>query len=113
MELKDIIDIQKIFDTSHNKNFNWAEDITEENLQGLQFLTLSLAGEVGELVNCVKKVIRGDEKFESSKVKIKEELTDVFIYTIKLAYQMNIDLEESYLQKLEINKTRFKSFEDI
>ena len=113
MELKEIIRIQNTFDKSHNKNFNWAEDISEENLQGLQFLTLSLAGEVGELANCVKKIIRGDEQFELSKDKIREELTDVFIYTIKLAYQMNIDLEESYLQKLEINKTRFKSFEDI
>lgn len=111
MELKEIIKLQKEFDSKHKINFNWAEEISEKNLEHLQFLVLSLAGEVGEMANCVKKVIRGDEQYLSSKDKITEELTDVFIYVLKLAYQMNVDLEGSYLQKLDINKSRFKSFE--
>ncbi len=111
MELKEIIKLQKEFDLKHKINFNWAEEISEKNLEHLQFLVLSLAGEVGEMANCVKKVIRGDEQYLTSKDRITEELTDVFIYVLKLAYQMNVDLERSYLQKLEINKSRFKSFE--
>ena len=111
MELKEIIKLQKEFDSKHKINFNWSEEISEKNLEHLQFLVLSLAGEVGEMANCVKKVIRGDEQYLSSKHRITEELADVFIYVLKLAYQMNVDLEGSYLQKLEINKSRFKSFE--
>lgn len=112
MELKEIINLQKEFDAKHKINFNWAEAISEKNLQYLQFLVLSLAGEVGEMANCVKKVIRGDEQYEAAKDIISEELTDVFIYVLKLAYQMNVDLEDGYLRKLEINKSRFKSFEE-
>ena len=111
MELKDIIKLQKEFDSKHKIHFNWAEEVSEKNIHILQFLVLSLAGEVGELANCVKKVVRGDENLASSKDRISEELTDILIYVLKLAYQMNIDLEESYLQKLETNKSRFKSFE--
>lgn len=111
MELKEIIKLQKEFDSKHKIHFNWAEEISEKNTQHLQFLVLSLAGEVGEMANCVKKVVRGDEEYETSKGRIAEELTDVFIYVLKLAYQMNVDLEENYLQKLEANKSRFKSFE--
>ena len=112
MELKEIIKLQKEFDSKHKIHFNWAEEISEKNLPHLQFLVLSLAGEVGEMANCVKKVVRGDEKYTTSKERIAEELTDVFIYVLKLAYQMNIDLEENYLRKLEINEERFKSFEE-
>ncbi|NOT37620.1 MAG: nucleotide pyrophosphohydrolase [Saprospiraceae bacterium] len=111
MELKEIIELQKEFDSKHKIKFNWAEEISEKNIAHLQFLVLSLAGEVGELANSVKKVVRGDEELETSKVKIAEELTDVFIYVLKLASQMNIALEENYLQKLETNKSRFKPFE--
>jgi len=111
MEFKEIIKLQKEFDSKHQIKHNWAQEITEENFQQLQFLVLSLAGEVGEMANCVKKVVRGDQQYDTSKERIAEELTDVFIYVLKLAYQMDIDLESSYLQKLEINKSRFKSFE--
>ena len=112
MKLKEILKLQKEFDKKHKINFNWAEDISGKNLHQLQFLVLCLTGEVGELANLVKKVVRGDEQYEPTKGRITEELTDVFIYVLKLAYQMNVDLEASYLQKLEINKTRFKSFEE-
>lgn len=112
MDLKEIIKLQKEFDSKHKIHFNWATEVSEKNIQQLQFLVLSLAGEVGEMANCVKKVVRGDENLVSSKDSISEELTDVFIYVLKLAYQMNIDLEKTYLQKLEANKLRFKSFEE-
>jgi NTP pyrophosphatase (non-canonical NTP hydrolase) len=112
MELNHIIELQKEFDKNHKINFNWAEEISKDNLQHLQYLIIALAGEVGEMANCVKKVLRGDEQFESSKSNIEGELTDVFIYTIKIAYQMNIDLEKSYTKKLEINRSKFKPFEE-
>lgn len=112
MEFKKIIQLQKDFDANHKIRFNWAQEVSEKNIEHLQFLVLSLAGEVGEMANCVKKVVRGDEEYTTSKEKLSEELADVFIYVLKLAYQLNIDLEKAYFQKLKINEERFKAFEN-
>ena len=113
MELSEIIKIQKEFDSQHKVNFNWADRITGDDSSQLQFLTIALMGEVGEMANCVKKIMRGDMQFEEQKSHIADELIDVFIYTIKLAYQMDIDLEAAYLKKLEYNKKRFEQFKTI
>jgi NTP pyrophosphatase (non-canonical NTP hydrolase) len=111
MELQDIVNLQKDFDATHQINFPWSEPVTEKNPELLSFLVLSLSGEVGELANNVKKVIRGDRSLSDAKNEISEELTDVFIYILKLSYQLDIDLEQAYLQKLNINRQRFKPFE--
>lgn len=111
MDLKEIVKLQQEFDAKHKTNFNWDESISEENLQLLGYLTLSIFGEVGEMANIVKKILRGDADYELSKPRLNDELADIFIYVLKLSYQMDIDLEEIFLKKLEINKSRFKSFE--
>jgi NTP pyrophosphatase (non-canonical NTP hydrolase) len=111
MELRELINLQRQFDLQHFTKFRWSAEISSENLQQLQYLMISLAGEVGELANCIKKVIRGDKEYDVSKAEINEELVDVFIYVLKLAYQMNVDLESNFLHKLEKNKLRFKPYE--
>ena len=40
-----------------------------------------------------------------------DELADVFIYVIKLADQLGIDLEQAFLEKVELNKERFRKYE--
>ncbi|KAA6322411.1 hypothetical protein EZS27_028040 [termite gut metagenome] len=110
MELSAILKIQKDFDSQHKINFNWDEHITEDNLLQLQFLMIALMGEVGEMANYIKKIVRGDMKYEQQKNHISEELVDIFIYVIKLTYQMDIDLESEYFKKLEFNKIRFNEF---
>lgn len=113
MEFKDLVELQKEFDKKHQSTFNWSVPIDESNLDVLAFLLISLIGEVGEASNIVKKIIRGDFSFNEKKSALSEEFADVMIYLFKIAYQLNIDLEKEYLKKLEINKERFKIFEEV
>ena len=72
---------------------------------------MCLVGEVGEFANELKKVVRGDVPYEERKAALAEELTDTFIYLMKIAAQTGIDLEAEYLKKLEKNQHRFPSLE--
>lgn len=105
-----IIELQKKFDECHSGNFKWSEKITDNNIHILEHIMLSMVGEFGEAANLVKKVIRGDNGIEDIRAELTEEVIDIFIYVIKLIYQLDIDLEKSYIQKMEKNQIRFKSY---
>jgi NTP pyrophosphatase (non-canonical NTP hydrolase) len=112
MEIKELTQLQQEFDSRHESNFPWSEAISANNLETLQYLALALCGESGEVANAVKKVIRGDISYEEQRGAVISEVTDVFIYVLKLAYQMGFDLEGAYLGKMEINRARFKPYEN-
>ena len=40
-----------------------------------------------------------------------EEMADMFIYMMKLSYQMGIDLESACLEKIKKNQERFEHYE--
>lgn len=107
MTIQELIELQKEFDGKHKGNFKWNVKITDSNIEMLEFLMVSLTGEVGEVANIVKKIVRGDFKLEEKKSDIEEELADVFIYLLKLSYQLNIDLESTYVKKMGKNRERF------
>lgn len=111
LTLKQIISMQEEFDRSHIANRPFFEMIDGHNIESLEHLIVCLVGEIGEFSNIVKKISRGDFTFKDKKPSLDEELTDVFIYLIKIANQCNIDLEESYKKKLEINKGRFRRYD--
>lgn len=111
MTLEEITKLQQGFDSEHKGKFNWSSKITDENLELLEFLMVSLTGEVGETANIVKKIVRGDFTLKSKKGDLQGEIADIFIYLLKISYQLGIDLEEAYLQKLEINRRKFKKYE--
>lgn len=111
MELNDLIRLQRQFDEQHAKNFQWDEKVSEENLNMLMFLMISLAGEAGEMAGIIKKILRGDLSLNSSLPAISEECADIFAYLIKMCYQLNINMEDAFLQKLEKNRNRFQKFE--
>ncbi|MBU3201561.1 hypothetical protein LL037_03630 [Clostridium estertheticum] len=110
MEIEEIIKQQQKFDIDHKSNFSWNQKIDDENIQVLQFLLLSMVGEFGETSNLVKKVVRGDCKLEDIKELLSEEVIDILIYVIKLIYQLDINLEETYTNKMEKNKLRFEKY---
>ena len=111
MTFAEMIEHQKCFDSQHTSRFDWDEPIDDSNIEMLEFLLLSLTGELGETANLVKKVRRGDFLLSEKKVEISEELADMLIYLIKLSYQLDIDLEEAYKIKMEKNVERFKHYE--
>lgn len=111
MTLKEIIDLQKEFDSNHESKFPWNNQITDNNLENLEFLLVAFAGEFGEVSNIVKKIVRGDFSLDEKRDEISEEIADMFAYLIKLSYQLNIDLEATYINKIRKNQEKFKCYE--
>ncbi|WP_019229253.1 hypothetical protein [Sedimentibacter sp. B4] len=111
MTIEQIIEMQKKFDSEHAGKFSWDKKITDENIENLEYLLLCMIGEFGESSNLVKKVIRGDCNLNEIRENLSEEIIDIFIYVIKLIYQLDINLEEKYIEKLNKNKLRFTKYE--
>lgn len=111
MTIEELIELQKEFDEKHQSNFKWDIKVTDSNIEMFEFLLVSLAGEVGEIANIVKKIVRGDFKLMEKKMDIQEELADAFAYLLKLSYQLDIDLEKAYMDKMKKNCERFMKYE--
>lgn len=111
MTIKELMELQEEFDLTHTSKFNWAEKINDDNIEMLEFLLISMFGEIGETANLVKKSVRGDFKLEEIKEELSEEVADIFIYLLKICIQLDIDLEASFLKKKAKNKNRFKKYE--
>lgn len=116
-DLKEIIKYQRNFDRKHG--WDWSNSTGKEKIKHLQYGIIALTGEIGEFANIVKKILREyrslgrlptKEKIEM----LKEELVDIFIYTIKIASQLlNMDLEKEYFKKMKINEEKFKKYEKV
>lgn len=111
MTLNEIVELQKRFDSNHESTFAWNNQITDDNLEILEFLLVALVGELGEVSNIVKKVVRGDYSLDEKRNEISEEIADMFAYLIKLSYQLDIDLEAVYIKKIQKNQEKFKCYE--
>lgn len=111
MKFKELIELQSTFDSEHKSRFQWDCKITDENIEMLEFLIVSLLGEIGETANIVKKIVRGDFALNEKKGEIGEELADVFSYLLKISYQLDIDLEQTYIDKMSKNQERFLKYE--
>ncbi len=59
----------------------------------------SLAGEVGELANLIKKVRRGDLTHAEAYQDMRDELGDIQTYLDLLAYQLQISLGDATAEK--------------
>lgn len=108
--LADFIEQQRNFDSQHSSSYDWSAMIDESNIHILEHILLATFGELGEAANILKKIIRGDRSLEESKQELCEEFTDVFIYMLKLIYQLNIDIEAEYEKKMRLNSERFEKY---
>lgn len=111
MHLSQFINMQRNFDSRHKGKFDWAQKINEDNLEILEYLFLCLVGEFGEATNLVKKVLRGDFSLDEIRPELNEEIVDIFIYVLKLIYQLDIDIEKEFLSKIDKNRIKFSKFE--
>lgn len=74
-----------------------------------QYPLIGLGGELGELMNILKKTIRDDHNkiTEIKKEKLKDELGDIFWYLVVLCWELKIDPDlvlELNIDKLEARK---------
>ena len=80
--------------------------------KAMEYLTLGLTGEAGEIANKVKKFIRdgaAQDEYLSKRIEIGYEIGDVLWYCAVLAKEMEMDLGhimENNLQKLADRKKR-------
>ena len=81
------------------------EKIKPEDLKNTQRYFLKLIEEVGELA----EVIRKEQRMEGSNIKgtIEEELSDVLYYVLMIANTYDLDLEECFRIKEELNCVRY------
>lgn len=73
--------------------------------RGLEYCTMGLMGEAGELANKVKKLMRGDQELTSEVcLNLGAEAADVLWYLDQLAFELGIplaDLAEANIIKLK------------
>ncbi|MFA6602387.1 MAG: MazG nucleotide pyrophosphohydrolase domain-containing protein [Candidatus Shapirobacteria bacterium] len=67
---------------------------------------LMLGEEVGELFKAIRKAEKQQVDANSKIGNIDEELADVFIFICTIANKYNINLEQAFRAKEEINKNR-------
>lgn len=97
---------QQCWDDS-GKWFPFNAKMVDPGGEQISFLLLALAGEVGEAANVWKKYLRGSKDIWDVLPHLREELIDVLIYWMNLAYVLNIDVKEEYARKREFNRIRF------
>jgi NTP pyrophosphatase (non-canonical NTP hydrolase) len=112
VDLAKLVEIQTAFSREKFPTF-WDIKTEQDLALRLEYLTNALAGEVGEVANIVKKVVRsvvygrGDLRLDDVRQELAEEIADVFTYLLTIAGLLGLDLEKTYLQKLEKNRKRF------
>ncbi len=74
-----------------------------ENVTG-QFLQLT--EEVGELAKAIRKELKMQVDANSKVEYVQEELADIFIYLLYFCNYFNVDLEDAFRTKEEVNKKR-------
>lgn len=108
MEMNEMVKLQKDFSAKHG--WIWETKNEKETLERLNFGTIALIGECGEFANLVKKTLRDKSKLTELLPHIREELTDVMIYTMLLSVTLSADMENELKAKMKKNEEKFKNF---
>lgn len=117
MNLNDIVQTQKEFDANHG----WTPDENIVNIVSyINKDIIGIVGELGEFANKIKKInliLDHDSEdvrklYEEYKDNLSEEVIDTFIYLIRIASHLNIDIEKEYFKKLQHNFEKYRGFEN-
>ena len=101
------MDIKKLNETVDEfvEERQWEQYHTPKNL------VMALSGEVGELNECFQWLDDDDiEDVKNSPEKLipfEHEIADVFIYLIRIANKMGIDVEDAVYKKMELNRLKY------
>ena len=74
-------------------------------------LVMALSGEIGELNECFQwlsnKEIDQIKNIPEKLVAIEHEIADVFIYIVRIANKMGVDIEDVVYKKMELNRLKY------
>ncbi len=94
-----------------NKLAKFAKERNWDQFHSPKNLSMALSGEVGELVELFQWLTEEKSKIESlgddMVSRVKEELADIFIYLLRLADKLNIDLEATVRNKINVNTDKY------
>jgi NTP pyrophosphatase (non-canonical NTP hydrolase) len=85
---------------------NASTTATYPKSEKINYCTLGLAGEAGEVANKIKKVLRGDKTIEEATPDLVSELGDCLWYLSELAKALGVSLEEVAIQNIEKLRSR-------
>ena len=113
MDIKQLIQFQ--LDSDEEIGF---KNNRPHNIDDLAYSTIGITGELGEFADLVKKKLRLkkygkeriDEKRKEFELEMKEELVDVFVYLMKLAAILEMDIEKEYLRKIRTVRKRYPNY---
>lgn len=98
--------LDEIIASAKNDNQAWFPDVAQDPF----FMTACMAGEVGEVLNHLKKVARGTHNYSAEMhEEVAEELADVLTYLASVAGMLGIDLADEYWKKRAKNDVRFRA----
>ncbi|MBI5675044.1 MAG: nucleotide pyrophosphohydrolase [Nitrospirae bacterium] len=84
---------------------NWDQFHSPKNL------SMALAAEAAELLEIFQWLTEQQSKdivnSEKDIAEVKEEIADVFIYLVRLADKLNIDIEQEVLAKIALNEKKY------
>jgi len=89
----------------------FAEDRNWDQFHSPKNLSMALAAETAELLEIFQWLTEEQSKdivnSEKEIAQAKEEIADVFIYLIRLADKLNIDIEKEVLAKIALNEKKY------
>jgi len=89
----------------------FAEDRNWDQFHSPKNLSMALAAEAAELLEIFQWLTEEQSKdivnSEKEIAQVKEEIADVFIYLIRLADKLNIDIEQEVLTKIALNEKKY------
>ncbi len=101
------INIEKIFPIISDfvKERDW------EQFHSIKNLSMALSVETSELLE-IFQWLREDESNRITedpklKMKVEEEIADIFIYLLRIAMRTNIDIEEAVINKMKKNAEKY------
>jgi len=87
------------------KERNWDQFHSPKNL------TMALAGETGELLELFQWLKEEETQpsrlSKSDLMRVKEEMADIYIYLIRLADKLDVDLDKEADKKIKQNKKKY------
>lgn len=100
-KLDDLINKLRIF----SKERDWDQFHSPKNL------IMALTSEVGELSDIFQWLSEEESKIENldrkNLEKAKEEIADVFLYILRIADKLDIDLEKVAIEKILVNSEKY------
>ena len=96
------MDIKEIQD----KLAKFAEERDWDQFHSPKNLAMALTSEVGEL-NELFQWLTEEQSKNVDNDEIRQEIADIFIYILRLADKLNINIEDAVREKMEINAKRY------